>query len=79
MIVQGILFTVSLVLVVPGGGGSVELLALLILPHFIPKSLIGVVLLMWRFLTYHLNILVGGAAFFRSVHDLAADEGLEAG
>lgn len=64
MAVQGLLFTFGLLIVVPGGGGGVELLSVLILGSFIPASLTGIVVLIWRFFTYHLYLLVGGVVFF---------------
>lgn len=69
-LVQGVLFTLSLVVVLPGGGGSVELLSALVLPNFIAPPLIGVVVLVWRFFTYHLYLLGGGTAFFIVCHRL---------
>ncbi|MEF3169208.1 MAG: flippase-like domain-containing protein [Deltaproteobacteria bacterium] len=60
--VQGFLFALSLALVIPGGGGGVEVVMAFILSFFIPVALVGVVLILWRFFTYHLYLLVGGAA-----------------
>lgn len=61
---QGVLFAISLLVVAPGGGGSVELLTAVILPSFVSGNIVGVVLVVWRFFTYHLYILGGGAMFF---------------
>ena len=61
---QGILFTVSLVIVLPGGGGGVEVLTALVLKLIIPNPLVGIVILLWRFFTYHLYLLGGGSMFF---------------
>ncbi|MDX9754517.1 MAG: flippase-like domain-containing protein [bacterium] len=61
---QGILFTVSLVIVLPGGGGGVEVLTAVVLKLIIPDALVGVVILVWRALTYHLYLLGGGSMFF---------------
>jgi len=69
-LVQGILFGLSLLVVVPGGGGSVELLSALILPNFAPSHVVGVVVLVWRFFTYHLYLLGGGTMFFYACHRL---------
>jgi len=63
-LVQGVLFALSLLVVAPGGGGSVELLTALILPGFVNPGLIGVVVVVWRFFTYHLYLLGGGSVFF---------------
>jgi uncharacterized membrane protein YbhN (UPF0104 family) len=48
----------------PGGGGSVEVATAIILGHFVPVTMVGLVLLLWRFSTYHLYLLAGGAVFF---------------
>lgn len=69
-LVQGVLFGLSLLVVAPGGGGSVELLTALVLPHFVHPGLIGVVVVVWRFFTYHLYLLGGGAVFFTTCHRL---------
>ena len=61
--IQGILFSVSLMLMVPGGGGIVELLSALILPLFLPKQWIGLVVLIWRAYVYYLALVVGGIVF----------------
>jgi uncharacterized protein (TIRG00374 family) len=69
-LVQGVLFALSLMVVAPGGGGSVELLTALILPGFVNPGLIGVVVVVWRFFTYHLYLLGGGTVFFYTCHRL---------
>lgn len=63
-LVQGLLFSLSLVVVLPGGGGAVEILAGIILPQVAPLALVGVVLMTWRFFSYHLYLLGGGIVFF---------------
>jgi uncharacterized protein (TIRG00374 family) len=63
-LIQGILFSLSLVIVLPGGGGSVEIFAGIILPQFTSLALVGVVLMTWRFFSYHLYLLGGGLVFF---------------
>jgi uncharacterized protein (TIRG00374 family) len=62
--IQAFLFALALILVVPGGGGGIEVLTPFILRHFAPLSLVGVVLVLWRFFTYHLYLLVGGITLF---------------
>jgi uncharacterized protein (TIRG00374 family) len=64
LLIQGFLLTLSLLLVVPGGGGGVEIVTTLVLQLFVPPSSVAVVLVLWRFFTYHLYLLVGGAVFF---------------
>lgn len=63
-LVQGTVMAISQILVAPGGGGSVELGAGALLPSFLPSHLTGIVVILWRLFTYHLNLIVGGAAFF---------------
>lgn len=65
MLLQGCLFLVSLLVVVPGGGGSVELLSGVVLPLLAPAALVGPAVLLWRVATYHLYVLAGGAALWR--------------
>lgn len=60
---QGFLFMTSLAIVLPGGGGGVEVLMALILRQLIPPALVGVVILLWRFFTYYLYLFTGGAVF----------------
>ncbi len=62
-LLQGLLFTGSLLLVLPGGGGGVEVSAAIVLRQVIPPYLVGVVILLWRFFTYHLYLLGGGSMF----------------
>lgn len=63
-LLQAVLLTISHALVVPGGGGGVELGAGVLLPAFLPAGLAGIVVLLWRFFTYHLVLLAGGTVFF---------------
>ncbi len=61
---QGFLFLGSLLFVLPGGGGGVEVSTALILKLIIPQAVIGIVILLWRLFTYHLYLLGGGIVFF---------------
>jgi glycosyltransferase 2 family protein len=63
-LVQGTVMAISQILVAPGGGGSVELGAGALLHAFLPAHLTGIAVVLWRLFTYHLNLLVGGLAFF---------------
>jgi uncharacterized membrane protein YbhN (UPF0104 family) len=67
MLVQGCLFLISLLVVMPGGGGSVELLSGVVLPLFAPAAVVGPALLIWRVCTYHLYVLAGGVALWRQL------------
>jgi len=68
LLLQGFFFALALVLVLPGGGGGIELLTTAVLRYFVPMSLVGVVVLLWRLFTYYLYLLVGGIVFARSCH-----------
>ena len=63
IVMQGALYMISMAVVAPGGGGSVELLAAVALPQFMPVHLVGVAILLWRLFTYHFYLLFGGAVF----------------
>jgi uncharacterized protein (TIRG00374 family) len=69
-LVQGLLFMLSLLVVAPGGGGSVEVLAAVVLPSFAPIGVVALVVVLWRLLTYHLYLLGGGIAFFLTFRHL---------
>lgn len=65
---QGLLFLGSLMVALPGGGGSVELGAAVLLALFVPRGLIGVTVVIWRVFTYHLYLLGGaGAALWTAI------------
>lgn len=57
---QALVWGLSLLLVLPGGGGSVEIISLIFLRAMLPVEHVGVVVLVWRFFTYHLNWIIGG-------------------
>lgn len=63
IIMQGALYLVSMAVVAPGGGGSVEVLAAVALPRLMPTHLVGVAILLWRLFTYHFYLLAGGTVF----------------
>lgn len=63
-LLQGVLFTLSLMIVLPGGGGGVEVMSYFVLSKIIPPHLVGVVILIWRIFTYHMYLFGGGAMFF---------------
>ncbi len=63
---QGILFSISLLVILPGGGGGVEVLTAIVLKQMYPDAPVGVVILLWRVLTYHFYLFVGGSTFLWS-------------
>lgn len=69
-LMQGLLFTLSLMVVLPGGGGTVEGLTTVILNGLVQDHLVGVVVLLWRFFTYHMYLLIGGIVFFYTINNL---------
>ncbi len=68
--IQGVVFLLSAMLVVPGGGGASEIITSLILPAFVQKSLIGVIVLLWRIYTYYFFLFVGGGVFSYTINHL---------
>jgi len=68
--IQGVVFLLSAMLVVPGGGGASEIITSLILPAFVQKSLIGVIVLLWRVYTYYFFLFVGGGVFSYTINHL---------
>lgn len=47
---------------IPGGSGGIEYGYLEFFKYFIPDTLLSTSLLLWRFITYYLGILIGGIA-----------------
>jgi glycosyltransferase 2 family protein len=64
VVIQGFLFLFAMLMFLPGGGGGVEVATAFILGYFVPVPMVGIVLLFWRFATYHLYLIGGGALFF---------------
>lgn len=64
LVMQGLFLVLSFMLLLPGGGGVIEVITTLVLRQFVPVSTVGLVLIIWRFFTYYLYLLVGGAVFF---------------
>jgi uncharacterized protein (TIRG00374 family) len=62
-VLQGLLFMLQLVIVIPGGSGGIEVIFALLMGHFMPPELVGVALVLWRFYTYHLYVICGGLVF----------------
>jgi glycosyltransferase 2 family protein len=67
MALQGALFFIGMLVVLPGGGGSIEVLSGVLLPLFAPLATVGPAVVIWRLFTYHLYVVAGGAAFWRSL------------
>ncbi|VUT28274.1 MAG: hypothetical protein SYNGOMJ08_00843 [Candidatus Syntrophoarchaeum sp. GoM_oil] len=57
---QIVLMVLVLVPLTPGSSGVAELGFMTVFAVFVKTSLLGILVLAWRFITYYLNIIVGG-------------------
>ncbi|MHB8842080.1 MAG: lysylphosphatidylglycerol synthase transmembrane domain-containing protein [Candidatus Aquicultor sp.] len=62
-----LLFAVAPVSPTPGGSGVVEAALTGILQGLVPSEIIGLIVLVWRFLTYYLTLLIGAAFVLRFI------------
>lgn len=67
ILLQFILFFVMAYLPIPGGSGVMEL-GLFSVLSFVPIQLRALLIIMWRFLSYHLSTLVGGIILLRLIN-----------
>jgi uncharacterized protein (TIRG00374 family) len=67
---------ISLLPVTPGGAGIAELTAASLYGLFVPSSALGVMIVLWRLIVYHLNILLGLGAGLAIVRREAARRAL---
>ncbi len=58
-VVQLVIAIIMMVPLTPGGSGVAELSATSLYSLFIPSSIVGVFVLLWRLILYYLNILLG--------------------
>ncbi|MFN3384697.1 MAG: UPF0104 family protein [Archaeoglobaceae archaeon] len=56
---QLIIVIVSLIPITPGSSGLVEATMAYLYSNFVPLGILGSLLAIWRFITYHMNIIVG--------------------
>lgn len=56
---QIVIVLISTIPISPGGSGLVEFLAAFLYGPFIRKDVIGIVILVWRFIVFYMNIIVG--------------------
>jgi len=63
---QIIIVLLTIIPISPGGSGLVEFASAILYSPFIKKDVIGIVILMWRFVVFYLNIIVG--SFFTFSH-----------
>ncbi|HHU50830.1 MAG TPA: flippase-like domain-containing protein [Firmicutes bacterium] len=59
-----IIFLISF-LPIPGGSGLAEMGLYSVFAIYLPKHLLAIAVMIWRFISYHLNTLVGGVFFLR--------------
>jgi uncharacterized protein (TIRG00374 family) len=67
IVMQFILFFIMAYLPIPGGSGVMEL-GLFSVLSFVPLHLRALLIIMWRFLSYHLSTLVGGIILLRIIN-----------
>lgn len=61
---QVIIFLMLSYVPLPGGSGAAEFGAASLFVAFVPSPLIGIFIAAWRFFTYYMSLLAGGAVFF---------------
>jgi len=62
LFVQGLLLVLTMLVMVPGGGGSIELAMLALLGVIMPVEIAAIVVVLWRFLTYYMHMVAGALA-----------------
>lgn len=65
-----ILFSLAPVSPTPGGSGIVEIGFSTLLSDLVPRHIIGLVILLWRAITYYLTLIVGGLMLLRFITSL---------
>jgi len=68
--IQIVIFSLAFLFVLPGGAGGVEILTTTILNFFVPLPLVGIVMLIWRFFTYYMNLIFCGIIFIFTLGNL---------
>ena len=66
---QVILAVIMIIPATPGASGVAELGAASIFSIFVDSSILGITVLAWRALTYHMNLLAGGLISLKIVKD----------
>ena len=64
---QVVLAIIMIIPATPGASGISEIAALTLYSLFVPTSLVGVVVIAWRAITYYLNILAGALASLQMI------------
>jgi len=66
---QVILMVIMVVSITPGAGGVAELGASTLFSFFVGSSLIGIVVVAWRSITFYMNLAVGGFVSLKIIKD----------
>lgn len=66
---QVLLSVIMVIPATPGASGVAELGAASIFSIFVDSSILGITVLAWRALTYHMNLLVGGLVSMKMIKD----------
>ncbi|OPY20095.1 MAG: hypothetical protein A4E24_01373 [Methanomethylovorans sp. PtaU1.Bin093] len=66
---QVILMVIMVVSITPGAGGVAELGASTLFSFFVGSSLIGIVVVAWRAITFYMNLAVGGFVSLKIIKD----------
>ncbi|MGE5557927.1 MAG: lysylphosphatidylglycerol synthase transmembrane domain-containing protein [Bacillota bacterium] len=70
ILLQYLFIFVAAYLPIPGGSGVVELGFLSIFRQlYVPKNMLGVIITLWRLISFHTNNIVGGVIFLRLLKD----------
>lgn len=67
---QIILIMFMIIPITPGASGIAELGAKTLFSLFVNSSVIGILILAWRALTYYMNLLIGGIVSIKLLHDI---------
>jgi len=76
-IVQLLIAIIMLVPLTPGGSGVAEVSATSLYNLFVPSSIVGIFVLLWRFILYYVNIIIGllaGMLIVRREIDMRIEE-----
>lgn len=68
--VQVFLTFIMLMPVTPGASGIAELGGAALFGIFVPFSILGIVVIIWRAIIYYLNLIIGGLASMKVINDL---------
>ncbi|MCU0631626.1 MAG: flippase-like domain-containing protein [Methanolinea sp.] len=75
LIIQLIIAVIMMIPLTPGGSGIAEILFTSMYSIFVPTSLVGILVVLWRSILFYANILLGLLGSLRIVRREAAGEG----